>query len=462
MAQPGGHSSSGTITGLPPEPIHHLVSPLQRFLHVETAGGIVLLLATAVALALANSPLGPDYLAFWETPFTLQVSSLRVSHSLGEWINDGLMAIFFFVIGLEVKRELVVGELREVRRAALPVAAALGGMAAPAGLYLLLQHGQPGARGWGVPMATDIAFVVGCMALLGPRVPHGLRVLLLSLAIADDIGAILVIAVGYTARLDGAALLAALGVVGVILLAARLGVRSLRVYTVLGILLWAAVLASGIHATLAGVVLGLLTPAHPYVSPGAFSGVLERVRRVFEGDWESVPRRAEGLRRFQWAARETVSPLEYLEQTLHPWVGFVIMPVFALANAGVPFELAAVGAPVSVAVLLGLVVGKPLGIVVASWLAVRTGLARLPEGVGWPALVGAGCLAGIGFTMALFVADLALPGPLLATAKIGVLVGSGLSAALGMVVLQLVLPGDPRRPQSKEPFPKGAPEGTPG
>jgi NhaA family Na+:H+ antiporter len=343
-----------------------------------------------------------------------------------------------------VKRELVVGELRDVRRAALPVVAALGGMAAPACLYLLLQHAQPGERGWGIPMATDIAFVVGCMALLGRRLPAGLRIMLLSLAIADDIGAILVIALGYTAELHGGALVAALGLLGAIVLARAVGVRSFRVYTVLGVLLWLAVLESGIHATLAGVILGLLTPASTYLSEGAFARVLEGARRVFDGDWESIPHRAEKVQRFRRAARETISPLEYLEQTLHPWVGFVIMPVFALANAGVVFRLDAVGAPVSMAVVLGLLVGKPAGIVLCSWLVVRTGLARLPEGVTWWAVAGAGCLAGIGFTMALFVADLALTGPLLDTAKIGILIGSVLSAAIGMVVLLVVLPKSPR------------------
>jgi Na+:H+ antiporter, NhaA family len=425
---------------LPVEPIQLLVSPLVRFLHVQAASGIVLVLATITALVLANSPAGARYQAFWDTPVVLTIGSFSLGHSVQEWINDGLMVIFFFVIGLEVKRELVLGELRDVRRAALPIAAALGGMVAPAGIYLALQHGQPGERGWGIPMATDIAFVVGCMALLGPRVPHGLRVVLLSLAIADDVGSILVIAIGYTAEIHWGALFVGLALMAAVVVFTRLGVRSSSFYTLLGILVWLAFLKSGVHATIAGVLLGLLTPARTYLSKGTFGQLLEWARQVLEGDWEKEPHRVEKVRRLQWAARETISPLEYLEQTLHPWVGFAIMPIFALANAGVPIQLDALGAPVSLAVMLGLLIGKPVGIVLLSWLAVRAGLAKLPDGVGWKALVGAGCLAGIGFTMALFIAGLALTGSLLDTAKIGILSGSVLSAALGMVLLLLTLP----------------------
>jgi NhaA family Na+:H+ antiporter len=438
MEEPRKPDSSAPI--LPVEPIQFLVSPLARFLHVQAASGIVLVLATITALVLANSPAGARYQAFWDTPVVLTIGSFSLGHSVQEWINDGLMVIFFFVIGLEVKRELVLGELRDVRRAALPIAAALGGMVAPAGIYLALQHGQPGERGWGIPMATDIAFVVGCMALLGPRVPHGLRVMLLSLAIADDVGSILVIAIGYTAEIHWGALFVGLALMAAVVVFTRLGVRSSSFYTLLGILVWLAFLKSGVHTTIAGVLLGLLTPARTYLSKGTFGQLLEWARQVLEGDWEKEPHRVEKVRRLQWAARETISPLEYLEQTLHPWVGFAIMPIFALANAGVPIQLDALGAPVSMAVMLGLLIGKPVGIVLLSWLAVRAGLAKLPDGVGWKAFVGAGCLAGIGFTMALFIAGLALTGPLLYTAKIGILSGSVLSAAVGMVLLLLTLP----------------------
>jgi len=425
---------------IPTEPIHRIVNPLIRFLHVETSSGQILLAATMVALALANSPGGDAYRAFWDTPVVLQIGSISLSHSLQEWINDGLMVIFFFVIGLEVKRELVLGELSDVRRATLPIVAALGGMLAPAGIYLALQHGQPGARGWGIPMATDIAFVVGCMALLGPRIPHGLRVMLLSLAIADDIGAILVIAVGYTETVHYDALAVGMGFIVFVVAFNWLGVRSIGVYLFLGIMVWLAFLKSGVHPTIAGVILGLLTPARSYLSEGGFITLLNRARQNLAGDVAKEPFKAGTVRRLQWAARETISPLEYLEQTLHPWVGFCIMPIFALANADVPLQLSSLGAAVSVAVMLGLVIGKPVGIVTLSWLSIRAGLAKLPDGVGWAALSGAGFLAGIGFTMAIFIADLALTESLLDTAKIGILAGSVLSAILGMVVLLLTLP----------------------
>lgn len=425
---------------LPVEPIHRLTAPLARFLHIETASGFILLLASGLAMVLANSPVGPAVRGFWETPVAVQVGSLVVSHSIQEWINDGVMVIFFFVIGLEVKRELVLGEMRDLRRASLPVAAALGGMLAPAGIYLALQHGQPGERGWGIPVATDIAFVVGCLALLGSRVPHGLRVMLLSLAIADDVGAIVVIAVGYTAHLHYEALIAGLVLMGVVVMFAQLGVRSIFVYTLLGIAVWLAFLKSGVHATIAGVALGLLTPARQYLGASITETLLNRTRDLFEGDWAKQPHRAAEIRRLQWTVRETISPLEYLERIMHPWVGFAIMPIFALANAGVPVEPSDLGAPVSLAVMLGLIVGKPVGILLFSWLAVRFGLSQLPTGVNWRVMLGAGCLAGIGFTMALFIAGLALKGGLLETAKIGVLSGSVVSATLGMTLLWLTLP----------------------
>jgi NhaA family Na+:H+ antiporter len=429
---------------LPEQPIDRLVGPLARFLHVEAASGIVLLLVTAAALALANSPLAEGFLGIWKTPLGFELGDFQMRHSLKHWINDGLMAVFFFVIGLEVKRELAIGELRDARRAALPIAAALGGMVAPAGIYLALQAGQPAEAGWGIPMATDIAFVVGCMAVLGPRIPRALRVLLLSLAIADDIGAILVIAIGYTETIHwGALAWGAAGIAGVSALT-RLGVRSFGVYTALGAGVWFAFHESGIHATIAGVIIGLMTPARSYLSESLFGEMLARAAQVLHGGGlEGLSDRAGRVRRLQRATRELISPLEYLENLLHPWVGFVIMPLFAFANAGVPFALADLGDPVALAVGISLVIGKPLGIVAVSALAVRLGLARLPDGVGWGALAGGGALAGIGFTMALFIAGLALDGPDLNAAKVGILAGSALAAVAGVGILRALLrPGD--------------------
>jgi Na+:H+ antiporter, NhaA family len=430
------HARGNTVDPYAPAPIDRLIGPLERFLHVEAAAGIVLLACTIVALGMANSPAAAGFLAFWETEIGIHIGDIHISHSLRHWINDGLMVLFFFVIGLEVKREVVLGELREVRRAVLPMAAALGGMIVPAGIYLLLQGGTPAARGWGVPMATDIAFVVGCMSVLGSRVPHGLRIMVLSLAIADDIGAILVIAVGYSTGFNAVALLLALLIIGVIVALTRFGVRSFLVYTFLGVLTWMAVLGSGIHATIAGVVLGLLTPARAAVSPPRLAIFLTRFIDMLRGDAWSKRRdrtaRARGIRR---ALREAVSPLEYIEATLHPWVGFLILPLFALANAGVSFHLGSLVAPGAIAVAVALIFGKLLGVLVASWLAVRLRLAQLPEGTGWASIAGGGALAGIGFTMALFIAELALQDALLEVAKVGIITGSVAAAALGMGIL---------------------------
>jgi NhaA family Na+:H+ antiporter len=410
-------------------------------MHVEAASGIVLLVATIVALVLANSAWSSGFLGFWHTEVGFSIGSFDMHHSLKHWINDGLMAIFFFVIGLEVKRELVIGELRDPRRAALPIVAALGGMIAPAAVYLALQAGGPGSRGWGIPMATDIAFVVGCMAILGKRVPNGLRVLLLSLAIADDIGAILVIAIGYTESLDTTSLIFGFVGLGLVAVLARLGVRSFLVYTVVGALVWLAFHESGVHATIAGVLLGLLTPTRPFVGQGLFGDFLDRASEIFHGGtWDAESHRAIKVARFRQIARETVSPVEYLEGVLHPWVGFFIMPIFALANAGVPFEMSDFGDPIAHAVAAGLVVGKPLGIVLFGFVAIRFGLARLPNGVSWGVLTGGGFLAGIGFTMALFIAGLALEGDVLDAAKVGVLGASAVAALIGMSLLVWLLP----------------------
>lgn len=429
------------FASLPQEPIDRLTAPLRRFLHVQAASGLVLLIASITALVLANSQFGPAYLAFWDLSAEVALGSHAFRETIKHLINDALMAVFFFVVGLEVKRELVQGELRDLRKAILPVAGAIGGMVVPALVYLALQLGQPGMRGWGIPMATDIAFVVGCLAVLGSRVPHSLRIMLLSLAIADDIGAIMVIAIGYTEHLSWPWLsVGAIGIVTVSLLA-RLGVRSFGVYTLMGIVIWFAFHESGIHATIAGVILGLMTPGRPYVSRGIAGKILDRAREIVSGEeWETLKHRADQARTLERVARETVSPLEYLESLLHPWVSFVIMPLFALCNAAVPVTLAEAGSPVSVAVAAGLVVGKPLGILLFCWLAVRLGLAQLPHDAPWRVIAGGACLAGIGFTMSLFIADLALSSPLLNEAKLGILIGSVLAAVLGFGLLLFTAP----------------------
>lgn len=446
---------SGGKTLLPQEPIHAIVEPLKRFLHIEAASGFVLIAATITALVLANSPWSEAYLGFWKTHLSVQFGTFEFDHSLKHLLNDGLMVIFFFVIGLEVKREMVLGELRDWRGAILPIAAALGGMILPAGIYLALQSSGDGMRGWGIPMATDIAFVVGCLAVLGSRVPHGLRVLLLSLAIVDDIGAILVIAIGYTDQLYWSWLIAGLVGIGIITLFQRVGVRAFAMYVLVGVFVWYCFHESGVHATIAGVIIGVMTPARPYLNKSAFGQLLHVVGDTLHGDWEARQHRTEEIRKLQYAAREAVSPLEYLEYLLHPWVGFVIMPLFALANAGVILNLDAFTSSVAWAIVAALFLGKPLGVLLLSWLVVQTGYVKLPQGVNWLALAGGGCLAGIGFTMAIFIDTLAFKGyaELLAEAKVGILAGSVFSAVVGMLLLIYNLP-DPKQteePQSEAP-----------
>jgi Na+:H+ antiporter, NhaA family len=425
---------------LPKEPIDSLVDPLKRFLHIEAASGVVLLAATVAALALANLPTAEGFLGIWKTKLTIGLGSFQMDHSLQHWINDGLMAIFFFVIGLEVKRELVMGELQDLRQAILPISAAVGGMVVPAGVYLALQWGEPGARGWGIPMATDIAFVVGCLAVLGQRIPGSLRILLLSLAIADDIGAILVIAIGYTESLNMTAL--GLGVLGIaaLPLMMKVGIRTQFIYYAVMVLTWLAFHESGIHATIAGVIFGLMMPTRSWISVSRLESIVDKTRHFLLGDRWSSGERYAMLRQMERATRKSISPLERHETDLHPWVGFLIMPVFALANAGVPVQVADLLNPVALATALGLFVGKPVGIMLFSWLAVKSGIARLPEGVNWGALLGGGFLAGIGFTMALFISSLALGGVILDAAKVGVMAGSALSAVIGVTLLIVFLP----------------------
>jgi NhaA family Na+:H+ antiporter len=313
-------------------------------------------------------------------------------------------------------------------------------MVVPAAIYLTLQGDGPAASGWGIPMATDIAFVVGCLALFGPRVPRGLRVLLLTVAIVDDIGAILVIAIAYTDTIGWGALAAGLVGIGAIGVLSRLGVRGFGMYGLLGFGVWLAFHEAGVHATIAGVILGLMTPARAYLQDTTLAQALDHAAQSLHGDTPAEGHGVAEVRGVRWATRETVSPLVYLETTLHPWVGFAIMPIFALANAGVPVNASNLADPVAIAVALGLLVGKPVGIVGSSWLAVRAGVAALPRGVTWGLLLAGGLLTAIGFTMALFISGLALEADTLDAAKVGVLEASALAATLGMALLAWRLP----------------------
>jgi len=458
--QPGGENMStrtptdpSRLPSTPPEAWEPLLKlaqlagrPLERFLRIEAASGIVLLVAAAVALTWANSAFADSYRALWQTPIAVRLGALDFERTLDWYVNDGLMVIFFFVVGMEIRREIHHGELSEWRRAALPVVAALGGMLAPAGLYLALA-GEPATRsGWGVPMATDIAFAVGVLALLGKRVPAALRVLLLALAVIDDLGAIVVIAIFYSSGVSLSGLLtAALGFGGVLAMQ-RLGVRAKLAYVVPSVVAWAGVYAAGVHPTIAGVIVGLMTPVRAWLGPDGFlDGVRQELDRLAQGSTlaQASHELAGSLRHVGDLRREAVSPAESLIEALHPWVAFGIMPVFALANAGVDLSFgtsAPEASRVALAVGAGLVLGKPIGVLLASWLTLRLGLGTLPTGMSLRHVLVLGVVAGIGFTMALFIAQLAFIDPgLLAAAKLGVLVASAVAVVLGLALGRMVL-----------------------
>jgi len=427
-------------------PLERILAPFREFFGAEVAGGIVLLAATLVALGWANSPWVASYGALWQTPLAVGTEAVGLRKPLQLWINDGLMAIFFFVVGLEIKREVLHGELASPRRALLPVLAALGGAVFPALIYLAFNLGTDAARGWGIAMATDIAFALGLLAILGSRVPTALKVFVTALAIVDDILAVLVIGLFYTANLDLRWLAVAAAALGLLGLANRLGVARLDVYAVLAVGLWLAVLQSGIHATLAGVMAAMTIPARAQRTPDEALATVAAV--LPRPGWDAAapapagdPDPEEALRRVRAAAEAAEAPLERLEHALHPWTAFAIVPLFALANAGVTVgdHLAAtVASPVAYGIVAGLVVGKQVGILSATWLAVRSGLASLPSGVSWLHVWGGSWAAGIGFTMSLFIAELAFPGQVrLEVAKLGILAASVTAATGGAVVLGL-------------------------
>jgi NhaA family Na+:H+ antiporter len=426
-----------------------LTRGFEAFFALEAASAVLLFAATAAALVWANVD-AEGYAHLWHVPLALHVGAWRLELSLGHFVNDALMAIFFFVVGMEIKRERVRGELSSREKAMLPVAGALGGMIAPAAVYAALHAGGPAIRGVGIPMATDIAFAVAALSLLGPRVPSGLKVFLLALAIADDLGAVALIAIFYTEAISLPFLAAAGAGLALVYGLNRAGVVAFSVYWGVGGLVWFATLQSGVHATVAGVFLGLLTPA--FERDPSEESLLDRARQALDRLRGGVhpERDPHGDRRYQAflalrrAGLDALSPLDYLVNDLHGWVAFGVMPVFALANAGVALDAEAFRDPlalrVAVAVALGLLLGKPLGITLFSWLAVRSGLAALPAGVGWPAIAATGALAGIGFTVALFIAALAFgEGPLTAAAKLGILAGSAAAFALGLASLRLAL-----------------------
>ena len=424
----------------------------RAFESLDWSRGAVLLAAAAIAMLIANSPLGPGYRLVLQTPIGFTVGSLARSAPLHAWIDDALMVVFFFVIGLEIKREVLVGELSSARKAALPIIAAVGGMLVPAAIYLAINAAGPGRSGWGIPMATDIAFALGVLALVRSRVPTGLKVFLMALAIADDIGAMLVIALAYSSGLHLGWLAVALLPLAVLIGCNRLRIDSPWPYAFAGIAFWFCFLGSGLHPTVAGVIVALTIPAAALLPTDSFvAGARKRIdeierchvpgTHVLEDGGEGELKRQVGR-----AARHARAPLQRMEDTLAPFADFVVLPLFALANAGVAITGAGGGllAPVGLGVMLGLVIGKQIGVTGAAWLAVRLGVARLPDETGWHHIYGAAWLAGIGFTMSMFVANIAFSEPGLADeAKLGIMAASVLAGAGGWVYFRLAVPVRP-------------------
>ncbi|HEY0791261.1 MAG TPA: Na+/H+ antiporter NhaA [Chthoniobacterales bacterium] len=421
-------TTDATLAKRTPAHFERLARPLLDFIRLEAAGGLVLMAAAAAALAWANSPWAETYHRLWNTEFSFGLSPFALHGSLVHGINDGLMAVFFLMVGLEIKRELLSGQLAGFRKAALPAAAALGGMVLPAVLFTLLNAGHADqVRGWGVPMATDIAFSLGVLGLLGrKRVPISLKVFLTALAIVDDLGAVAVIAFFYTAHVSWPALGVAAGAFAFLLALNRAGIWNLMVYGAAGLVLWLGMLKSGVHATVAGVLLALVVPLR---SPAPRQGL-------------PGPKPASG---------PTGAPLLQLEHALHPWVGFMILPLFALANAGVTAHglnlFTQLASPVSLGIIAGLFLGKPAGILAACWLTIKLKLAERPTGASWRQLQAAAGLAGIGFTMSMFISNLAFLGhlELAEQAKAGIIAGSLLSALTGMAWFCFAAP----RPESR-------------
>jgi len=427
------------------QPIDRLLAPFREFTSSSAASGILLIGAAIIALVWANSPIASSYAALWETRLAIGIGDAALSKTLLQWINDGLMAVFFLVVGLEIKREVLVGELASVRRAALPIAAALGGALVPALLFVLIVGPGEGARGWAVPMATDIAFALGVLALVGDRIPIGLRVFMAALAIVDDLLAVLIIGIFYTSEVSVGALAAAGGFLAALTIANVLGVRRPVVYGVLGLGLWFAILQSGVHATVAGVLLALTIPARTRLDTADFAArartIVDHLLRRNDGDEPTtMEEHHDALWELETITERAQAPMLRFEHALQPVVAFVIVPIFALANAGVALggDLAGVlSDPVVLGVAVGLIVGKQVGITVAALLVVRAGFASLPSGVTMQHIYGAAWLGGIGFTMSLFISDLAFGGgPVLALAKIGILLASVVAGIGGYVILR--------------------------
>jgi NhaA family Na+:H+ antiporter len=423
-----------------------LIRPINKFIRNESSAGVILFISALATVIWANSAWKESYHHLWEISFGISLGSFEVNKTLHHWINDGLMAVFFFVIGLELKREIIGGELSNPKNAVLPIVAGLGGMIVPALIFVILNKDQAAAAGWGIPMATDIAFALGIMSLLGSRVPIALKVFLTALAIADDLGAVLVIAFFYTSNIDSLSLMTGMGFLGLLLIANVMGVRKTLIYGLLGIGgLWMAFLLSGVHATIAGVLAALTIPASVKVDEEEFSGEMEELLQKFRSaDPNNNPlltaEQLHILEAMKKNCAEAETPLQKLEHSMHGLVAYVVMPIFALANAGIELGdnlLKELFTPLTVAVALGLTAGKFIGIMLSSSLLIKLGLAELPPQTTWKQMTGVAFLAGIGFTMSLFIAELAYDDPeLIAKAKLGVLIASLISGVIGYFILR--------------------------
>ena len=428
-------------------PIEILLTPFNRFFETSASGGLMLLACTAIAMVWANSAWGESYEALRELHLHVGYADKMLSLSLMHWVNDGVMAVFFFVVGLEIKRELLVGELSTARKALLPIIAAAGGMLAPAAFYLFFNWGGPYTVGWGVPIATDIAFALGILSLLGRRVPVSLKIFLTAVAIADDMGAVLIIALFYTSQLSLVHLSGGLALLALMAVANAMGVRKALPYLLIGCGAWLLFYYSGVHATVSGVIAAMTIPARPKKGSADFiaksRSILDEFQKVQEAGGRGMlesKRQPQLLLTLHEACRDAETPLQRLDALLHPWVAFLIMPAFALVNAGVllPPDMAqAIVQPVNLGIMCGLVLGKPLGVTLTAASLTATGLAPKLAGVTWRHLLGAGCLAGIGFTMSIFITELAFGEPAIKdSAKLGILCGSLVSAVLGWLVLR--------------------------
>lgn len=431
----------------------NIIKPFQEFFKTEAKGGILLFVAALLAMVMANTSAREFYHQIWETPLTFALGGLRIESSFQHLINEGLMTIFFFLVGLEIKRELLVGELSTTKKAMLPVIAAAGGMVVPALIYTSMNLGGPGQHGWAIPMATDIAFALGCLALLGRGLPAQLVIFLTALAIIDDIAAILVIAAFYTDQISMPALASVVALVGAAFVMNKMSVHRTLPYVIVGIALWFAMLKSGVHVTLSGVLMAMTIPATTTIGNSAFALTIREQLSFFTGEKKDAradhidldyERKQMIIQKMERACHDIEAPLQRIEHYLHPWVVYLIMPLFAFANAGVEISLGALGRlttdPVFLGVIFGLVLGKQIGVFGFSWLSVRAGFTALPRGVGWGHIYGVSVVAGIGFTMSLFIGMLAFDSDgLLESAKIGILVASFISGLFGFWVLKRVM-----------------------